>query len=109
VVKVKEGDTLATIGRRYETSVGSMERINRRSRADRLVSGESVVVYADRARHPAPAGAAAKAVAAQPLSPGQTSALPFVFAKTGANDTASEADPPDDSETEADSAERAVP
>jgi membrane-bound lytic murein transglycosylase D len=109
VVKVKEGDTLASIGRRYETSVGWMERINRRSRADRLVSGESIVVYADRARHPAPAGAAAKAVAAQPLTPAQTSALPFVFAKTGANDTAPEANATEDRETEADSSERAVP
>jgi membrane-bound lytic murein transglycosylase D len=108
VVKAKDGDTLASIGRRYETSVGWMERINRRSRSDRLVSGESIVVYADRARYPAPAGAAAKAAAAQPLAPAPASALPFVFAKTGANDTDSEADA-SDRDAEPDSAERAMP
>lgn len=110
VVKVKEGDTLASIGRRYETSVGWMERINRRSRGDRLVRGESIVVYADRTRHPAPTGAAAKAAAAEPIPPAPVSALPFVFAKTGANDAPSEAEAePDDREAEPDRAERANP
>jgi membrane-bound lytic murein transglycosylase D len=52
VVTVRQGDTLASIGRRYETSVGWMERINRRSRTDELHAGESVVVYADRSRYP---------------------------------------------------------
>jgi len=52
LVTVKKGDTLASIGRRYDTSVGWMERINRRSRTDRLGAGETVVVYADRARFP---------------------------------------------------------
>jgi membrane-bound lytic murein transglycosylase D len=52
VVTVKEGETLASIGRRYDTSIGWMERINRRSRTDRLTPGESVVVYADRKRFP---------------------------------------------------------
>jgi membrane-bound lytic murein transglycosylase D len=54
LVTVRAGDTLASIGRRYQSSVGWMERINRRSRSDRLTPGESVVVYADRARFPAP-------------------------------------------------------
>jgi hypothetical protein len=31
-------------------TVGSMERINRRSRTDKLHSGESIVVYVDRGR-----------------------------------------------------------
>ena len=52
LVTVKKGDTLASIGRRYDTSVGWMERINRRSRTDNLGAGETVVVYADRARFP---------------------------------------------------------
>jgi membrane-bound lytic murein transglycosylase D len=52
VVTVKEGETLASIGRRYGTSVGWMERINRRSRSDRLSAGDSVIVYADRKRFP---------------------------------------------------------
>lgn len=53
VVTVRHGDTLASIGRRYDTSVGWMERINRRSRNDELHTGETVVVYADRSRYPA--------------------------------------------------------
>ncbi|HVR19459.1 MAG TPA: transglycosylase SLT domain-containing protein [Polyangiaceae bacterium] len=52
VVTVKAGDTLASIGRRYDTTVGWMERINRRSRSDRLSAGEPVVVYVDRKRFP---------------------------------------------------------
>ncbi len=53
VVTVRQGDTLASIGRRYDTTVGWMERINRRSRTDELRAGESVIVYADRGRYPA--------------------------------------------------------
>ena len=69
LVTVRAGHTLASIGRRYQTSVGWMERINRRSRSDRLTPGETVVVYADRSRFPAPARAAAPAVpAAAPAS-----------------------------------------
>jgi membrane-bound lytic murein transglycosylase D len=60
VVTVKSGDTLASIGRRYDTSVGWMERINRRPRTDRLSVGETVVVYADRAKFPAAAKSAAR-------------------------------------------------
>lgn len=61
VVTVKEGDTLAAIGRRYDISIGWMERINRRSRTDRLSPGETVIVYADRRRFPEPAHTAAAA------------------------------------------------
>jgi membrane-bound lytic murein transglycosylase D len=53
LVAVQKGDTLASIGRRFATSVGWMERINRRSRSDDLRAGETVVVYADRNRYPA--------------------------------------------------------
>lgn len=48
VVQVKQKDTLASIGARYGVSVGMMERINRRSRRDALVPGESIVVYTRR-------------------------------------------------------------
>lgn len=44
-VVASEGDTLATIGKRYGMSVGSMERVNRRSRSSKLVPGETLVVY----------------------------------------------------------------
>lgn len=49
VVAAREGDTLASVGRRYGTSVGWMERINRRSRNDKLKPGETLIVYTDRA------------------------------------------------------------
>jgi membrane-bound lytic murein transglycosylase D len=50
VVAARDNDTLATLGKRYGMTVGSMERINRRSRTDKLHSGESIVVYVDRGR-----------------------------------------------------------
>jgi membrane-bound lytic murein transglycosylase D len=69
LVTVRAGDTLASIGRRYQTSVGGMERINRRSRSDKLTPGETVVVYVDRSRFPAPpVRAAAPSSAPAPVS-----------------------------------------
>ncbi|HWA76244.1 MAG TPA: transglycosylase SLT domain-containing protein [Polyangiaceae bacterium] len=50
VVRAKGGDTLASIGKRYGATVGSMERINRRSRTDPVASGEPIVVYTERTR-----------------------------------------------------------
>jgi hypothetical protein len=68
VVTVKAGETLASIGRRFAHSIGWMERINRRSRSDRLAPGETVIVYADRKRFPesAPTVAAAHRTAPAP-------------------------------------------
>lgn len=48
VVQAKQKDTLASIGARYGVSIGMMERINRRSRRDVLIPGESIVVYTRR-------------------------------------------------------------
>jgi membrane-bound lytic murein transglycosylase D len=48
-VEAKDGDTLASIGRRYGMSVGWMERINRRSRSKKLRPGDKLVVYVTRA------------------------------------------------------------
>jgi membrane-bound lytic murein transglycosylase D len=53
VVRAKSGDSLASIGKRYGMTIGSMERANRRSRADALLPGEPIVVYTERSR-PAP-------------------------------------------------------
>ena len=50
VVSARENDTLASLGKHYGMTVGSMERINRRSRTDKLHAGESIVVYVDRGR-----------------------------------------------------------
>jgi membrane-bound lytic murein transglycosylase D len=44
-VVAKAGDTLESIGRRFEVSARTMERINRRGRGDSLKPGETVVVY----------------------------------------------------------------
>jgi membrane-bound lytic murein transglycosylase D len=41
----KAGDTIESIGRRFDVPARTMERINRRPRADVLKSGDSVVVY----------------------------------------------------------------
>ncbi len=54
VVQVLEGDTLESIARRYDLSVGSVSRINRIPRTARLVAGDSLIVYAPR---PVPARA----------------------------------------------------
>jgi membrane-bound lytic murein transglycosylase D len=54
VVSARDSDTLATLGKRYGMTVGSMERVNRRSRTDKLRAGEGIVVYVDRGRTVAP-------------------------------------------------------
>ena len=45
VVAAQRGDTLTRIGGRYGIRAGAMERINQRSRRERLEPGEAVVVY----------------------------------------------------------------
>lgn len=47
-VVVKDGDTLASVGARFGMSVGSMERVNRKSRNTKLVAGETLIVYTDK-------------------------------------------------------------
>ena len=44
-VKAREGDTLAKVARRYNLSLGWVERINRGSRHKKLAKGDEVVVY----------------------------------------------------------------
>jgi LysM repeat protein len=84
VVGVREGDTLASIGRRYGMTVGWMERVNRRSRSDRLEPGETVVVYTDRGGTPAPSNVAV-ATLAEPIEP--PSAAPRETAETAPGET----------------------
>ncbi len=45
-VTARSGDTLESIGKRFDVSVRTMERINRRGRTDKLQPGETVVVWA---------------------------------------------------------------
>ena len=66
-VTVKEGDTLESIGKRYGMSVGWMERVNRRSRRDELMPGETVVVYTERAVPSDPGATAGPTL--EPLGP----------------------------------------
>ncbi len=45
-IAVRDGDTWEKIGKRYGLTVGQLERINRRSRTEKLVPQETLVVYA---------------------------------------------------------------
>jgi membrane-bound lytic murein transglycosylase D len=45
VVTAHAGDTLDTIGKRYQVPAKTMERMNRKARSEKLDDGESVVVY----------------------------------------------------------------
>jgi membrane-bound lytic murein transglycosylase D len=95
VVTVRQGDTLASIGRRYDTSIGWMERINRRSRTDELRAGESVVVYADRGRYPvksSPLARTASAPAAFRDGPGGVDAFAAFAMRSSGTDFARESD-----------------
>ncbi len=44
-VVAKEGDTVESIGRRYDVKPGAMERVNHQNRRHALKAGETVVVY----------------------------------------------------------------
>ena len=74
-VVAKDGETLATIGRRYDVSPTTMERVNRKSRKAALKAGETVVLYVPNAAGPGGAIASAGAgVAANVGSSSMTSA-----------------------------------
>jgi membrane-bound lytic murein transglycosylase D len=53
-VAAKAGDTIESIGKRFDVSARAMERTNRRGRTDVLKAGETVVVYAPSYVTPAP-------------------------------------------------------
>jgi membrane-bound lytic murein transglycosylase D len=44
-ITVSDGDTMASVAARYGLSVGSLARINRRSRQSALRVGDTLVVY----------------------------------------------------------------
>jgi len=46
----RKGDTLASVGRRFGLSVGSLARINRFARTTQLSEGQRIVVYVDPAK-----------------------------------------------------------
>jgi membrane-bound lytic murein transglycosylase D len=59
-VVAREGDTLASIGRRYDVTPTTMERVNRKGRKVALKAGETVVLYVPNTTL-APAGTGANA------------------------------------------------
>ncbi len=54
-VTAKDGDTWKTVARRYNLSLGQLERINQRARSSTLTPGDKLVVYvpADKGQGPA--------------------------------------------------------
>ena len=70
---VRAGDTLSSLGQRFDLSVGSIARINRFARDTRLTAGQEIIVYAPRESVPAhlrePAPPAAQAAPAAPADP----------------------------------------
>src|SRR6185295_8556478 len=49
-IAVEEGDTWEKVAKRYGLTVGQLERINQRSRTEKLVAKETLVVYAPTGR-----------------------------------------------------------
>lgn len=103
--RVREGDTLTSIGRRFDISVGSLARINQIARNSTLHPGDRLVVYAEERRAPAEARresreAAAERTEAEPAedAPEQPEAADETATETAdaddADDTGSE-DPTD--------------
>lgn len=73
-VTARKGDSLSSVGRRYGMSVGSMERVNRRSRNSELVPGENLIVYTD--KDVSPSGEAMVKTALPDISVPDAAALP---------------------------------
>jgi membrane-bound lytic murein transglycosylase D len=81
-VIARDGDTLESIGKRFEVTTRTMERVNRRSRHDTLNAGETVVVYAPPGATPpanpvGPGNMGAVTAANEPVSNGPIPAAPL--------------------------------
>jgi membrane-bound lytic murein transglycosylase D len=68
-IVVDEGDTWEKIGKRYNLTPGQLERINRRSRNDKLAPKETIIVYAPAAQPAARTSNATTAGVPTPLAP----------------------------------------
>jgi len=68
-VAAREGETLESIGKRFDVPPRAMERVNRRARGDVLRRGDPVVVYVPNSVAP-PADAGALTASNQPLPNG---------------------------------------
>jgi membrane-bound lytic murein transglycosylase D len=74
---VEEGDTWEKIGKRYNLTPGQLERINQRSRTDKLAPKEMIIVYAPAAQPIAkPSGGPTVPAAVAPLAPPNPEDLP---------------------------------
>jgi membrane-bound lytic murein transglycosylase D len=67
VVAARSGDTLASIAAKYGVNAATLERVNQRSRNQRLADGEAVIVYAPHGKVPKAARLAADAL--HPVQP----------------------------------------
>jgi membrane-bound lytic murein transglycosylase D len=68
-VTVHPGDTLESIGKRFDVPIKTMERVNRRGRTDALKAGETVVVYAPGNVVPSSGSVLTASTAPTPLGP----------------------------------------
>jgi membrane-bound lytic murein transglycosylase D len=75
-VTARAGDTLEAIGKRFDVSVRTMERINRRGRNDKLEPGDSVVVWVPSTQSVGTANVATAANAPAPNGPLPTPPVP---------------------------------
>lgn len=75
-ILARDGDTLQSVGSRYGLSAGMMERINHRSRTERLREGTPVVVYAKYGPIPAETLLSRAPDPLPPVEPPHPSALP---------------------------------
>ncbi|HEY3233167.1 MAG TPA: LysM peptidoglycan-binding domain-containing protein, partial [Polyangiaceae bacterium] len=77
VVKALTGETLNGVARRYGMTGGWIERVNHRSRREKLNAGETVIVYVDR-HVPAPGGRPTETARQElrPARPPRPDALP---------------------------------
>ncbi|MDP9035173.1 MAG: transglycosylase SLT domain-containing protein [Myxococcota bacterium] len=72
LVAAKAGETLEAIGRRFDVTPRTMERINRRARGDVLNAGETVVVYVPERNRVEAAVAASNVASAPDLASGSS-------------------------------------
>jgi membrane-bound lytic murein transglycosylase D len=68
-ISVEEGDTWEKVAKRYGLTVGQLERINQRSRTDKLVAKETLIVYAPTGRAVAHEVSVAAPGGPSPLAP----------------------------------------
>jgi len=103
--RVREGDTLTSIGRRFDISVGSLARINQIARNATLHPGDRLVVYAEERRVPAEARRAREAAEAEEEpaeEPDEASA------EEPADEAGASAEEPDEAPEPADASEAAA-